>query len=100
MLSGALKENVIEGGASKEVFTKRKRDERNKTWHTGKLQGQFVQGTKGIADELSVKLIKNGFLKKETEGADKHDALHGSPLARLPHRNGHVAAWGLSRIHI
>ena len=68
MLSGALKENVIEEGESKEEFTKRKRGERKKTWHTGKLQGQFVEGTKDIADELSGKWIKNGFLKKETEG--------------------------------
>ena len=31
MLSGALKENVIEEGETKEEFTKRKRDERKKT---------------------------------------------------------------------
>ena len=68
MLSGALKENVIEDGESKEDFTKRKRDEGKKTWHTGRLQGQFVEGTKDIADELSGKWIKNAFLKKETEG--------------------------------
>ena len=56
---------MIEEGELKEEFTKRKRDERKKTWHTAKLQGQFVVGTKDIADELSGKWIKNGFLKKD-----------------------------------
>ena len=45
MLSGALKENVIEEGETKEEFTIRKRDERKKTLHEGKLQGQFVENT-------------------------------------------------------
>ena len=43
MLSGALKENVIEEGETKEEFKKRKRDERKKTLHEGMLQGQFVE---------------------------------------------------------
>ena len=42
MLSGALKENVIEVGETKEEFTKRKRNERKKTVHEGELQGHFV----------------------------------------------------------
>ena len=46
MLSGALKEIVIEEGETKEEFTKRKRDERKKTLHEGKLQGQFVEKTR------------------------------------------------------
>ena len=68
MLSGALKENVIEEVETKEEFTKRKRDERKKTLHEGKLQGQFVEKTRNIAYEFSGKWIRNGFLKKETEG--------------------------------
>ena len=68
MLIGALKENVIEEGETKEEFEKRKRDERKKIWHEGKLQGQFVQKSKNIAHEFSGKWIRNGFLKKETEG--------------------------------
>ena len=64
MLSGALKEE----GETKEEFTKRKRDERKKTLHEGKLQGQFVEKTRNIAHEFSGKWIRNGFLKKETEG--------------------------------
>ena len=55
ILSGALKENVIE---EKEEFTKRKIDARKKTWYTGKLQGQFVEGIKDIADKLLGKWIK------------------------------------------
>ena len=68
MLSGALKENVIEEGQTKEEFTKRKRDARKKTLHEGKLQGQFVEKTRNIAHKFSGKWIRNGFLKKETEG--------------------------------
>ena len=68
MLSGALKENVIENGETEEEFTKRKRDERKKTLYEGKLQGQFVEKTRNIAHEFSGKWIRNGFLNKETEG--------------------------------
>ena len=68
MLSGALKENVIVEGETKEKSTKRKRVEREKTLHEGKLQGQFVQKTRNIAHKFSGKWIRNGFLKKETEG--------------------------------
>ena len=37
ILSGVLKDNVIEEGYIKEEFTKMKRDERKKTSHEGKL---------------------------------------------------------------
>ena len=66
--SGALKENVIEEVETKEEFTKWKRDERKKTLHEGKLQGQFVEKTRNIAHKFSEKWIRNGFFKKETEG--------------------------------
>ena len=68
MLSGALKANVIEEGETKEEFTKSKRDERNKILYEGKLQGRFVEKTRYITYEFSGKWIRNGFLKKETEG--------------------------------
>ena len=68
MPRGALKENVIEEGETKEEFTKRKRDERKKTLHEGKLQGQFVEKTRNIAHKFSGKWIRNRFLKKEREG--------------------------------
>ena len=48
MLSGALKENVNEEAETKEEFTKRKMDERKKTFHEGKLQGQFVEKSRNI----------------------------------------------------
>ena len=38
MLSGALKVNVINVGETKEEDTQKKRDERKKTLHEGKLQ--------------------------------------------------------------
>ena len=48
MLSGALKENVIEEGETKEEFTKRKMDERKNILHEGRLQGQFVEKTRNM----------------------------------------------------
>ena len=48
MYTNNLKENVIEEGETKEEFTKRKRDERKKTLHEGKLKGQFVEKTRRI----------------------------------------------------
>ena len=64
MLSGALKENVIEEGETKEEFTKRKIDERKKTLHEEKLQGEFVEKTRNIAHKFSGKWIRNGFGRK------------------------------------
>ena len=69
MLSGALKEYVCNrGGRNKIGVHERKRDEQKKTLHEGKLQGQFVKKTRNIAHKFSGKWIRNGFLKKETEG--------------------------------
>ena len=65
MLSGALKQNVIEERETKEEFTKRKMDERKKTLHEGKLQGQYVEKTWNIAHEFSEKLIRNRFFKRQ-----------------------------------
>ena len=45
-----------------------KRDERKKTSHEGKLQEQYVEKTSNIVHDFSGKWIRNGFLKKETEG--------------------------------
>ena len=47
-----MKEERESKGESKEEFIKRKRDERKKTWYTGMLQAQFVDGTKDKADKL------------------------------------------------
>ena len=65
MPSAALKENVIKEGEKKEESIKRKSDERKKTLHEGKIQGQFVDKTRNIAREFSGKWIRNGFLQKE-----------------------------------
>ena len=82
MLSGALKENVIEEGETKEEFTKKKRDERKKTLHEGKLEGHFVEKTRNVAHKFSGKWIRNGFLK-ETEGmlfAAQEEALRTNSI--------------------
>ena len=50
--------------------------------HEGKLQGQFVEKARNIAHQFSGKYIKNGFLKKETEGmlfAAQEQALTTNP---------------------
>ena len=62
---------MIEDGETKEEFSKMKRGERKKTLHEGKLQGQFVEKTRNIAHEFAGKWIRNGFLKKETEGKNQ-----------------------------
>ena len=59
ILSGALKENLSEEGETKDEFTKRKKGERKKTLHEGKLQGQFVDKTRNISHEFSVAGTKN-----------------------------------------
>ena len=87
MLSGALKENAIEEGETKEEFRKRKRDGRKKNLHEGKLQGQFVEKTRNIAHEYSGKRIRNVFFKKETESmlfaAQEHAVRTNSNKANI-----------------
>ena len=89
ILSGTLKENVTEEEETKKEFTKRKTDERKKTLHEGKLQGQIVEKSRNIGHEFSGKWIKNGFLKIETEGMlfspikAKIDKQPVSPKCRL-----------------
>ena len=68
MLKAVVKEETIKNGESKKDYIRRVREERKETWYKGELQGQFVQKTQEIADIMSWNWIKNGFLKKETEG--------------------------------
>ena len=68
MLKAVVKEETIKNGESKKDYIRRVRNERKETWYKGELQGQFVQKTQEIADIMSWNWIKNGFLKKETEG--------------------------------
>ena len=48
-------------GETIEEFTKSKRDKRKKTFHEGKLQGQFVEKSRNIAHKFSGKSIRNVF---------------------------------------
>ena len=50
MPSGAMKENMIEDGETKEEFTERKMDKRKKTLYEGNLQEQFVEKTRSFQE--------------------------------------------------
>ena len=68
MLSGALKENVIEEGETKEGFTKRKRDERKKTLDEGKLQRQFVEKPGTLCTQVFRKVDNERVFVKRDRG--------------------------------
>ena len=68
MLEGVIREGIISETESKDDYKKRMREEKVNTWNNSALHGQFNRQTKEIADPQSWTWVKNGFLKKETEG--------------------------------
>ena len=68
MLQAALKEKVIVEEESLQDYERRKRDEKVKNWKDKALHGTFVQQILDEAGEESWRWLRNGFLKKETEG--------------------------------
>ena len=68
-LRAALKEKVIVEEESLQDYERRRKDEKVKNWKEKALHGAFVQQISDEAGEESWRwLIRNGFLKKETEG--------------------------------
>ena len=61
------KEDMWLGRERQEEFTKRKRDERRPCMKES-YKKQVAEKTRNIAPQFSGKCIRNGFLKKETEG--------------------------------
>ena len=68
MLQAALKEIVIVEEESLQDYEKRRKDEKVKNWKEKALHGAFVQQISDEAGEESWRWLRNGFLKKETEG--------------------------------
>ena len=68
MLQTALTEKVIVEEESLQDYERTRKDEKVKNWKENALHGAFVQQISGEAGEESQRWVRNGFLKKETEG--------------------------------
>ena len=67
MLQAALNE-VLDEEENLQDYKKRKQEEKIRDWKEKALHGEFVQQTADVAGEDSWRWLRNGFLKKETEG--------------------------------
>ena len=68
MLQAAMKEKVIVEEENLQDYERRIKEEKVKSWKEKALHGEFVQQTTDVAGEESWRWLRNGFLKKETEG--------------------------------
>eukprot|EP00112_Aurelia_sp_Birch-Aquarium-sp1_P017310 Seg3997.2 transcript_id=Seg3997.2/GoldUCD/mRNA.D3Y31 product="hypothetical protein" protein_id=Seg3997.2/GoldUCD/D3Y31 len=98
MLQAALKEKVLDEEENLQDYQKRRQEEKIRDWKEKALHGEFVRQTADAAGDDSCRWLRNGFLKKETEGlilaaqeqalrtsSIKHsiDKTSGTPLCRL-----------------
>ena len=67
MLQAALNE-VLDEEENLQDYKKRKQEEKIREWKEKALHGEFVRQTADVAGEDSWRWLRNGFLKKETEG--------------------------------
>ena len=68
ILQAALKEKVIVKQESLLDYKRRRKDEKVKNWKEKALHGAFLQQISDEAGEESWRRLRNGLLKKETEG--------------------------------
>ena len=68
MLEAALREKVIVEMESLEDYKKKIYEEKVKNWKEKPVHGEFVRQTSEVAGDESWRWLRNGFLKKETEG--------------------------------
>ena len=68
MLQAALKEKVLDEEENLQEYQKRRQEEKIRNWKEKALHGEFVRQTADVAGEDSWTWLRNGFLKKETEG--------------------------------
>ena len=68
MLQAALKEKVLDEEENLQEYQKRRQKEKIRNWKEKALHGEFVRQTADVAGEDSWRWLRNGFLKKETEG--------------------------------
>ena len=68
MLQAVLKEKVIVEEETLQDYERRRKEEKVKNWKEKALHGEFIQQISNVAGEESWRWLRNGFLKKETEG--------------------------------
>ena len=68
MLQAALNEKVLDEEENLQDYKKRRQEEKIRDWKEKALHGEFVRQTADVAREDSWRWLRNGFLKKETEG--------------------------------
>ena len=82
MLQAALKEVIVEEETLQD-YERRRKEEKVKNWKEKALHGEFIQQISNVAGEECWRWLRNGFLKKETEGlilADKEQALRTNSI--------------------
>ena len=68
MLKEALREGVLREYESKNDYKRSTYEQKKQDWKGKPLHGRFFEEVKDIADPESWRWLRNGFLKKETEG--------------------------------
>ena len=68
MLQAALKEKLLNEQENLQDYQNRRHEEKIRNWKEKDLHGEFVRQTADVAGEDSWRWLRNGFLKKETEG--------------------------------
>ena len=67
MLQAALKE-VLDEEKNLQKYQKRRQEEKIRNWKEKALHGEFVRQTVDVFEEDTWRWLRNGFVKKETEG--------------------------------
>ena len=68
MLQAALKQKALDEEENLQEYQKRRQEEKIRNWKEKALHEEFVRQTADVAGEDSWRWLRNGFLKKETEG--------------------------------
>ena len=68
MLRAAMKEKVVVEEKNLQDYERRIKEEKAKSWKEKALHGEFLQQTTDVVGEESWRWLRNGYLKKETEG--------------------------------
>ena len=63
-----LADKVLNDKEDLHAYGKRITEERNENWKEKTLLGEYIKQTEEVIDENSLRWLKNGQLKKETEG--------------------------------
>ena len=67
MLQAALKE-VLDEEKNLQKYQKRRQEKKIRNWKEKALHGEFVRETVDVFEEDTWRWLRNGFVKKETEG--------------------------------